>query len=222
MRHAPCERLSRHPHEEAFAAVVLCGGYVEAGDTGRHALEPGDVVLHRAWESHLDRFDRRGAEVLLLAIGDLGAAAISGCVADPDTLAHVAERDPAAAARQLLADLEPKAATVTDWPDLLSEALRSDPGLCLGDWAAAHGLHPGSVSRGFRKVFGITPAGFRIVQRTHRAVEAVRTTEQPLQQIAQECGFADQAHMSRAIRRMARTTPLALRRAQGAAISIPT
>jgi AraC-like DNA-binding protein len=222
MRHAPCERLSRHPHEEAFAAVVLSGGYVEAGDTGRHALEPGDVVLHRAWESHLDRFDRRGAEVLLLAIGDLGGPAFLGRVEDPDALARSAERDPTSAAHRLLADLKPKAATVTDWPDLLSQALGSDPGLCLGDWAAAYGLHPGSVSRGFRQVFGITPAGFRVVQRTRRAVEAVRGTRQPLHQIAQECGFADQAHMSRAIRRMARTTPLALRRAQGAAISIAT
>ena len=213
MRHAPCERLSRHPHEEAFAAVVLSGGYVEAGDTGRHALEPGDVVLHRAWESHLDRFNRRGAEVLLLATSDLGGAAVSGRVADPDALARSAERDPAGAVRQLLAELKPKPAVVGDWPDLLSEALRSDPGLCLGDWAEAHGLHPGSVSRGFRQVFGITPAGFRVVQRTRRAIEALRGAGQPLQQIAQECGFSDQAHMSRAVRRMARTTPLALRRA---------
>ena len=221
MRHAPCERLSRHPHEEAFAAVVLSGGYVEAGDTGRHSLEPGDVVLHRAWESHLDQFDPRGAEVLLLAIGDLVGAAISGCVADPDALARSSERDPAAAAHQLLVEIKPKATPVGDWPDLLSESLRSDPGLCLGDWAGAHGLHPGSVSRGFRQVFGITPASFRIVQRTRRAIEAVRGTQQPLQQIAQECGFSDQAHMSRAIRRMARTSPLALRRARDAATSIP-
>jgi AraC-like DNA-binding protein len=213
MRHAPCERLSRHPHEEAFAAVVLSGGYVEAGDTGRHALEPGDVVLHCAWESHLDRFDGRGAEVLLLAMSNLGGGAISGRVADADALAHVAERDPAAAARQLLAELKPRPAAVGDWPDLLSEALRADPGLCLGDWAGVHGLHPGSVSRGFRQVFGITPAGFRVVQRTRRAIEALRGADQPLQQIAQESGFSDQAHMSRAIRRMARTTPLALRRA---------
>ena len=45
MQHSPCEQLPRHPHDEAFAAVLLSGGYVEAGDTGRHRLEPGDVVV---------------------------------------------------------------------------------------------------------------------------------------------------------------------------------
>jgi AraC-like DNA-binding protein len=40
----------------------------------------------------------------------------------------------------------------------------------------------------------------------------VRASAEPLSLIAQDCGFADQAHMSRAIRGLVRTTPAALRR----------
>ena len=33
-----------------FATVVLADHYVEAGDTGRHRVEPGDVLPHRGYE----------------------------------------------------------------------------------------------------------------------------------------------------------------------------
>ncbi|HEY3949772.1 helix-turn-helix domain-containing protein [Phenylobacterium sp.] len=213
MRHAPRETLARHLHDHAFAAVVLCGGYVEAGDTGRHWMEAGDVLLHQAWESHLDRFGRRGAEVLVLEIDDAAASRLSGRIADPDALVRLAERDRAEAARLMLAELGPKPSRPADWPDLLAQALNDDPALCLGAWADARGLRLGSVSRGFRQVFGMAPVGYRLVQRTRRAIAAVRATAEPLSFIAQDCGFADQAHMSRAIRRLARTTPAALRKA---------
>jgi AraC-like DNA-binding protein len=213
MRHAPCETLPRHPHDHAFAAVVLSGGYIEAGDTGRHRMEAGDVLLHQAWESHLDRFDGRGAEVLVLPIEDRDAADLVGRIADPDAIARLAERHRDEAARQLLALLAPRARSdAADWPDLLAHALRADPALPLTPWARDRGMHLGSLSRGFRQVFGVTPVAYRLIQRTRRAMQSVRGSSEPLSLVAQDCGFADQAHMSRAIRSLANTTPGALRR----------
>jgi len=212
-RHGPREDLPRHPHDHAFAALVLSGGYVEAGDTGRHAVEAGDVLLHRAWESHLDRFDGRGAEVLVLPIADADAARLAGRIADPDTIARLAESDRIAAADALLAKLAPRPITYADWPDLLAAALREDPNLSVTLWADRSGLHPGSVSRGFRQVFGVTPMAYRLIQRTRSALIAIRTSVSPLSAIASDCGFADQAHMSRAIRSLTEATPNALRRA---------
>jgi AraC-like DNA-binding protein len=111
-----------------------------------------------------------------------------------------------------MAELAPMpASTAADWPDLLAEALSADPGLSLGVWARAQGLHLGSVSRGFRQVFDLTPIAFRLVQRTRRAMAAVKDSAQPLAHVAHDCGFADQAHMTRAIRGLARTTPGRLR-----------
>ncbi len=212
MRHAPSENLPRHRHDEAFAAIVLSGGYVEAGDTGRHRCEPGDVVLHRACEQHLDRFDRAGAEVLVLPLPLVWSAPAHGRIADPDRLAHLAERDIEAAVESLLTQMEAKPSSPSDWPDLLAQALRADPALCLSAWSHQAGLHLGSVSRGFRQVFGVTPAAYRLAQRAQHAIDALLRTDTPLSAIAHDCGFADQAHMSRAVLRVANLTPGALRR----------
>lgn len=191
--------------------MVLAGGYVEAGDTGRHRVEAGDVLLHAAWESHLDRFDGRGAEVLVLAVDDGVLPRVTGRAADPDAVARLAERDRAAAAALLLSTLGPTVERAADWPDLLARDLRRDTALCLAAWAEAHGLHAGSISRGFRQVFGLTPAAYRLAQRTGCAIRTIRGSTQPLSLIALDCGFADQAHMSRSIRRVAGATPARLR-----------
>lgn len=214
MRHGASENLPRHRHDEGFAAVVLSGGYVEAGDTGRHRTEPGDVLLHRPCEHHLDRFDRRGAEVLVLPLGHHWTGPIHGRLADPDALVRLAEVDPHQAAARLLAELSPKPGPASDWPDLLARALRADPSLGLADWARASGLHLGSLSRGFRQVFGVTPAAYRLTQRAHRAIDALLRTAAPLSAIAHDCGFADQAHMTRAVHAAAGASPAALRRAR--------
>jgi AraC-like DNA-binding protein len=213
MRHPPREHLPRHPHDHGFAALLLSGGYVEAGDTGRHRVEAGDVLLHRSWESHLDGFDARGAEVLVFALDDEADLPVLGRIADPDLLVRLAERDPVEALQAFHATLTPRDHIIADWPDLLALALRADPSLCIGAWAAEAGLHLGSVSRGFGQAFGMTPVGYRLIQRTRRALDAILASRDPLSAIAQDCGFADQAHMTRAITRMTQTTPAALRRA---------
>lgn len=212
MFHPPRETLQRHPHAHAFAAVVLSGGYVEAGDTGRHPLEPGNVLLHRAWESHANLAGNTGAEVLIVALEDAQVPLSLGRVADPDTLVNLSQTHPDEVARHLLHALQPVSPRIGDWPDLLAQALRENPNQSISAWAQHRGLHVGSVSRGFRQVFQVSPLFYRLVQRTRRAMAALRETDSSICVIAQDTGFADQAHMSRAIRRIARTTPTALRR----------
>ena len=45
--HHPHELRARHCHDDAFVAVVLEGGYQEAGDEGRFDVRPGDAVFIR-------------------------------------------------------------------------------------------------------------------------------------------------------------------------------
>jgi AraC-like DNA-binding protein len=215
-RHAPWEDLSRHRHDHGFVALVLGGGYIEAGDTGRHEVGPGDVVAHRPFESHLDRFDARGAEVLVLPLPADWEAPVRGRAADPDAIVRAAERSTTEAADLLRQALDPTAHATADWPDLLARDLRADPSLKLEDWAEAAGLHAASVSRGFRQVFAVTPAAFRLVQRSHQAIAAITRTAVPLAAVAQDCGFADQAHMTRAVVQLSGVTPSALRGGRGA------
>lgn len=211
MRHAPCESLPRHCHREAFATVVLAGGYDEAGDTGRHRVRAGDVIFHRPFESHLDRFHGPGAEVLVLAVPDGWQGPTIGSIVDPDTIVRTSEKEPAEALELLIQSVSERCDQPQDWPDALAAALRADPSLSLEDWAQSAGLHPGSLSRGFARVFGMSPAAYRLVQRTRRAIDALVGSRIPLSLVAADCGFADQAHMSRAVARVVGAPPAFLR-----------
>lgn len=199
-------------HAQGFFALVLSGGYVEAGDTGRHQVTAGDVIVHHPFERHLDRFSSVGASVLVLPLTDSWPKTVLGRVDDPDWIARTAERDVVAAKQALTAAMVEKPLAIEDWPDLLARDLLAEPDLSLSAWAERHGLHPGSLARGFGQQFDISPAGFRTVARSRRAIEQIVSAGTPLCAIASEQGFADQAHMSRAIKRMTGHAPQVLRR----------
>jgi AraC-like DNA-binding protein len=210
-RHAARTQLPRHCHREAFAAVVLKGGYVEAGDRGRMRVGAGDVILHGPYESHLDCFAADGADVLVLPFEGVCERSV-GRVADPDALVRLAENDLADAASALLTQLASKAPVHDDWPDKLARDLSDGPAFALEDWAEEMGLCPESVSRGFRRVFGISPVSFRARTRTLKALSLIDGKGGALADIAAACGFSDQAHLSRDVRRLTGDTPRRLRR----------
>jgi AraC-like DNA-binding protein len=211
-RHAAKQFLRRHRHDTAYAAVVLKGSYVEAGDTGRHCVREGDVIVHRGYESHLNRFGPHGAEVLVLPLAGNWNEPIFGQFDNPDYIVRLAERCPKRAVSALRSRLKARQPTFADWPDFLAADLIADSELCIAQWAQRHQIHPGSVSRGFRQQFGLTPAGFRCAARAQRAVRAVAGSQTPLAEIALTAGFADQAHMGNAVRRLTGLSPTALRR----------
>jgi len=203
--------LGRHLHRHAFAAVVLSGAYVEAGDSGLHRVVPGDVLFHGAHERHLDRFGHRGSDVLVLPLSETWQGVAHARVADPDRIVRLAEHHVGRAVAELLHALVPATPTNNDWPALLARALLDDPDLSLQRWSEAYGLHRGSMSRGFRRVFELSPRSFRVHARAHAALRLVRGTAMSGASIAHACGFADQAHMSRALRAMTGLPPSQLR-----------
>ena len=190
--------IPRHRHAHAYAAVLLEGAYEECGSCGRYSLRAGQVLLHRAFDAHLNRFDRRGARILNLRLQRAPVFSL-GRVADPDALARTAETDISAARHLLAEQVGPLEPSTADWPDLLARDLLRDPGLCLSQWASRHGLAPASVSRGFVRVFGTSAAAFRTEARTHGALALLATGALSLAEIAAAAGFADQAHMTRAV-----------------------
>jgi hypothetical protein len=87
--------LDRHLHIESYLALVLSGGYEEAGDRGCLRVLAGDVLLHSAFEAHLDRYQPSGADVLNLALpSGFTCQHVSMRVPDPDAIVRIAERDP--------------------------------------------------------------------------------------------------------------------------------
>ena len=220
MSHPPARQtvepgcLPRHRHAEGYVAVVLRGGYEEAGDTGRRRVGPGDVVVHRPFEAHLNRTAGTGAQVLNLPLLSQGLAPF-GRVGDLCSLVRTAARDARAAAEQLAEDFEPAAPTRADWPDVLAAAVLAGDETPLGDWAAALRVSPEHLSRGFRRVFGVTPSRFRWEARTRAALDDLRWSARPLAELALAHGFADQAHMTRSVRAICGRPPGAWRRSNG-------
>lgn len=196
--HSARERMPRHRHAEGYAALVLAGGYVEAGDRGRIRVQPGQVLIHAAYEAHQDHFSGAGAIVLNIPrVEKLDT--VTGIVTDPDAIARLAERDIAGAAALLKETIRPLDAQLGDWPDQLAAALSLKADFSIEDWAASMGLAPPSISRGFRQAYGISPKRYRMEQRTLRAIRHLHTWPGTLAGLAAEMGFADQAHFTRAV-----------------------
>ena len=202
--------LPRHRHQAAYAAIVLSGGYLEAGGEGRWRVEPGDVVFHPAFDAHQNQVSRRST-VLNVPLDTLADLPPVFRVADPVALER-AGRDDLHEAATRWRPVSLGAALSEDWPDLLAAAIRVDPALRLGDWAHGCRLAPATVSRGFFAAFGVTPSQYRAERRAHLAWRGLTRGTAPLAAVAQDCGFADQAHMSRAVRTATGATPGAWRR----------
>ena len=69
-------------------------------------------------------------------------------------------------------------------------------------------------ARAFKCTFGYSPHMFLLRRRTERAQGLMLKSNAPLAQIAIECGFADQAHMSRLFLQFTGESPAAWRRAR--------
>jgi AraC-like DNA-binding protein len=211
-RHTGAGAMPRHRHSTGYVALVLSGGYEEVGDCGRFKVGPGDVLFHRRFEAHLDRFASAGADTLNFGIEGLLRSVVDfGRVDNPDGIVRLAERDHCEARDMLLASVMPKQTCALDWPDLLAASIRKEPNLNLTLWAKTHGLAPATISRGFRRVFGIPPVAFRAEMRARHAWHAIAHTGKPLAMIAAENGFADQAHMTRSVGALTGATPVAWR-----------
>lgn len=191
-------RIARHRHAQAYAALIVAGGYEESGSFGRYRVHAGEVLLHRSFDAHLDRFGSTGAGILNFPLHRQPVFGL-GRVADPDRLVQLARKDFVAATEALLKQLSPVTPTITDWPDLLAFDLFKDPTLQLRAWAERQGLARETLARGFGRVFGVTPAAFRAEARARSAWLGISGAAAPLAQVAEETGFADQAHMTRAI-----------------------
>jgi AraC-like DNA-binding protein len=199
--------LPRHRHTLGYATVVLSGSFEEASFAGRFAARPGDVLLHGAFDCHANRaLSRQPLQIIRLPWRDNHQEGHFR-VRDPDALARCAERDIAVAEAQLRRDLMPAAAGAAHWTERLAHALRSGERVRLDEWADSESLAPETVSRGFTRTFGVTPRAFRLEARARRAWNAILTSTAPVTVIAYDLGFADPAHLSRAVRALTGAPP---------------
>lgn len=140
--------------------------------------------------------------------------------ADPDAAEAMLGR---AAAMLLGAAPERRPASPTgalaDWQVKRVKAhveARLDSSIRLADLAALVRLTPSHFGRAFKASVGVTPHAYILERRIERARMLMLTTTTPLAQIAQDCGMADQSHLTRVFRRFVGSSPYAWRRRQQA------
>lgn len=207
----PGRTFDRHHHLEAYAALLIRGSCDEKGDRGRYTASPGDVFVHRPFDGHGDQIGRSGAAFINIPL-DRPLAGAFGRVADLDAVVRAFERSFAEGCEQFHALFEPASLRRNDWPDMLANEISARTVASISRWSEDHGLNPASVSRGFRLAYGLSPKRFRLEQMAARAARTIRGSADALGAIAANCGFADQAHMTRTIARLFAVSPLELRR----------
>lgn len=108
-------------------------------------------------------------------------------------------RPPTAAARRVLAERA-------------REAMHADPAVGLVGLARRAGCSPHHLSRVFSQVNGASVTAYRNRLRVSRALERLADGEPSLAALAADLGFADHAHLTRAIRAATGRTPAECRR----------
>jgi AraC-like DNA-binding protein len=200
--------LPRHRHRSAYVSLVLDGSYQERGSMGRWVIEPGQLVAHANFECHDNLVARSGAWILNVSVPPFAALPPVFSVSDPDAIiSAVRNGDRVAPHLRPTTVISPRH---DDWPDMLATRLRREP-ISIAQWASEAGVAPATVSRGFHAAFGVSPAKYRLENQMLRAMKMIATTTEPLAAVAFICGFADQAHLSRAIRSASGYTPRAWR-----------
>ncbi|ATQ44437.1 AraC family transcriptional regulator [Caulobacter mirabilis] len=238
-RYAPASRMAAHHHDEASLCLVLSGDYEET-IRGRAADHGAGALLYcPSGEPHAQRFGKRGAVKLLFRptaatldhlaehvalreapslrsarIGDLGRRmAFELALDDPfsaaaiDGLSHELLALFGRGARDTASGPEPWLRAARDYIEA-----HADRPVSLDDVARAAGRPAAQLSRAFRRTFGRSVGEHQRQLRLARAADLLAHTRTPLSEVAQICGFCDQAHLNRAFKAETGVTPAAYRR----------
>ena len=237
----PGERMAPHHHPGTQLSMVLRGMVEEGVGRREHQGTACGVVVKPAGVVHRNVFGP--ATVRMLSINLLPGTAESGeGIAALSTwrwteggpaaralwrLLATARAEPAIAPR-LLADCfwevvdalgEDGAAASASTPPAWLRRVRDQVHDCAGaappvrELARTVGVHPVYLARAFRRASGAPVTEYARRLRLRAAADRLASTDLPLARIACEVGFADQAHLTRALRRETGLTPAALRRA---------
>jgi AraC family transcriptional regulator len=235
-------RMHGHAHERAHLCLVLEGAFEERQRGGGEWCAPGTLRLSPAGDRHVLRFSDAGARVLLVLStpeledgGRLPLPSRREFVRDPALAARLGElrralRDADSASPLLVEALvlevlaqgtrprRPRAeARPPRWLGAVRDLLHADPAAppTLAELAREAGMHRVYLARAFRLHFGCAPGEYVRRLRVERARQLLLGTDRALARVACEAGFADQAHMTRQVKRMLGATPGELRALRG-------
>jgi AraC family transcriptional regulator len=235
--YAPHQRIPEHLYDGPYLCLAVRGAFRERSGSSEAEVVAGSAVLHRPGERHADRFGERLSSCLNVAFrpewsafsGDLLSEQGPALYASPGRVGPLVQKlagefelgDEASGLAIEGLTLELLSVFVRDehrgercaprWMAATLERLRDEEHVSLAVLAREAGVHPSTLARSFRRLHGCSLGEFRRRWRLARAIEALRNSDAPLAEIAARTGFADQSHLTRALRAETGTTPAALR-----------
>ncbi|HEX5760427.1 MAG TPA: helix-turn-helix transcriptional regulator [Thermoanaerobaculia bacterium] len=236
------EPIFRHTHADAHFCFILKGRWITGARGVEGTCGPATMIFNPAGTTHRDRFDARsrGGSFLTLSVAPESIALAGGHRGLIDhAVGSAAGELPALGARlhrELLAPDELSPLVVEGLAlELLAHAAREagrlgrrPPPWLAGAYelirdgyrerltvrgiATALGVHPLHLGRCFRRRYGCSPGELLRQCRVRHAAELLRRGEVGLAQAALDSGFADQAQLTKAFKRVTGTTPGRYRR----------
>lgn len=241
-------RLPRHDHGRATITLTIGGGCQEIFRTRTIAASAGTVVLKPAGESHANHYGPADTRCLLVEVGPRASARI-GAVSEVLDRVWTARGGAAETAiRELwwelpfrdrassliiegciwrvlgLAERERRQAdrgSRPHWLAWVEEYMRENANrhLSLEELAAVADVHPGHLSKVFRRHFRMSVGRYQRRLQIERARRLLLDSPASLAQIAVETGFSDQSHFTRVFKAHLGVTPARYRRAECASRS---
>ena len=231
-RYAPNERMPAHRHDHPQLSITLAGRHRETHSNGVDDVFGFQALLKPRGYRHENDIGPEGALLFSfsarahdwpLATSGLRPAApviepwrriarelIAAPVPDVDLVSDLT----CAMAETLEQDGDgfAHAAEGPTWLRRAKEAL-SDSTLSTSEVASEIGVHRVHLSRTFRQYYGLAMTDYRRGLRLARAVDALADQTHSLSDAAATAGYADQAHMTREMKREWGWTPAVLRAA---------
>ena len=237
---SPPGGVPRHTHEEPHFCLVLDGAYRTQAKNLSGRCPPLTLLYHPAETTHEDAFDGAAGTAVVVSLhrrileqpgaprlGEASTAFADSELGFPGLRMHEELLAPDSASGLTLEALalemigaaarrpEVLDRRAPSWLSEVGELIRArahEPAK-VADLAAAVGVHPVHLARSFRRHLGVSPGDVLRRARVGRAVELIRSSEQRIADVAADCGFCDQADLTKAFRREIGTTPAAMRRA---------
>lgn len=235
----PEDAVREHSHADAHFLLFLEGSYLSSA-AGAPAVSTRPMLIYNPpGVMHRDCFRSAGGRFFTLSVSpvtqsegtpllpqhalvlDAGAFALAERVAaaarDPHGETLWLESLCSALLARTAENLGPMLRAAPAWLHRVCERLRDECGrdLNLGDVAREAGVHPVYLTRVFRKHLRCTPGDYLRRCRLDKAAALLMRRHLPLAEVAQTCGYYDQAHFSHAFRRAYGVAPSLYRAALG-------
>ena len=223
--------MPRHGHGPASVSFVLAGGFEEQVGERTHEVGAPFMVFHPRGKEHAVRFGSVTTNILNVEVTSGVADGLSSWPTEPTYRSHA----------DIVARISRELHHPDEFSDLSIQALSLEllvrlnrenrrplkenaisrataymrqhfkEALSIETLAGVCGMHPTAFARAFRRETGQTVGEHLRSLRIAYAAELITRSTRPLGEIAVECGFADQSHMTRTFKLHAGVTPSRLR-----------